>query len=120
MYSKAVEILIMNLFYFLHKHQCRDIYDAVAEAVKSLINRGYTIDFDKDEFKCFLVNDFEIDELYRFEGMSDPADETLVYAVSSKRFALKGIIVNAYGIYEDEEIATLVQKFTLHRQHSWL
>ncbi len=107
----------MNLFYFLNNPRGRHVDDTVTKAVKDLINRGYSIDFDKDEFKCFLVNDFEIDELYRFEGMNDPADETFVYAISSRRFALKGIIVNAYGIYEDEEIATLVQKFTLHHYH---
>ncbi len=38
---------------------------------------------------------------YRFEGVSDPADEAILYAISSAQFHLKGTLVNDYGIYSD-------------------
>jgi hypothetical protein len=46
-------------------------------------------------------DDFVIDKHYRFEGESDPADEAVVYAISSDKYNLKGILVNGYGASSD-------------------
>ena len=37
-------------------------------------------------------------------------DEAVVYAISSPVFGVKGVLVNAYGIYADEASDVLVQK----------
>ena len=59
--------------------------------------------------------EFEIDEVYRFEGESDPDDEAVVYAIPSLKHDVKGTLVNAYGPYANEISNALVQK--LHQQH---
>jgi hypothetical protein len=70
-------------------------YETVTEAVNELTKRGYTCNLNlsevranlpEDERNSLSVDDFDIDELYRFEGVSDPADETIMFAVSSNRF----------------------------------
>lgn len=98
----------------------RKNYDTVTEALADLKKRGYTIDFsiitDEECVVCRLTStvlspdDFEIDDLYRFEGNTDPGDEMIVYAISSKTKNLKGIVVNAYGMYADNASSAIVKK----------
>jgi len=87
-------------------------YVTVTEAIIALEDRGYSRDFNiHSETECFICNrsqtslsadDFEIDEVYRFEGNTDPGDEMIVYAISSKKFDIKGTLVSAYGMYEKQ------------------
>lgn len=99
-------------------------YDTVTEAMADLRKRGYTTDFsiltDKECLICHLTatvlspDDFEIDNFYRFEGDSDPGDEMIVYAISSKNTNMKGIVVNAYGMYADNTSSSIVKKLNTH------
>lgn len=98
-------------------------YETVTEAINDLAKRGYTDDLNissvraslpEEERKTLSANDFDIDEVHRFEGDSDPADETILFAVSSNRFHLKAFLVNAYGMYEDEGTFELIK--ALHQR----
>jgi hypothetical protein len=94
-------------------------YDTVTAAVQGLKKRGFTMDFNlaqncivchKDKFD---PDDFEIVEVYRFEGDSDPADEAVVYAIESKS-GLKGVLINAYGPYADAMSSEMAKKLEIH------
>ncbi|MBL7984140.1 MAG: phosphoribosylpyrophosphate synthetase, partial [Flavobacteriales bacterium] len=56
----------------------------------------------------------EIDEFHRFEGNSDPEDRSIVYAISSARHQLKGILVNAYGPDASPLNQAMVAKLATH------
>lgn len=92
-------------------------YDTVSEAVNGLKKRGFTIDFNIEEEKlvcnttplALAPNQFEITEIYRFEGNTDPGDEAVVYAIESKD-GQKGILVNGYGPEANTVDAELVKK----------
>ena len=56
--------------------------------------------------------DFEIVNFYRFEGMTDPGDETILYAIEEKG-GRRGTLVNAYGPYADEPSAEMVRKLNV-------
>src|SRR4051812_7448064 len=81
----------------------------VSEVLETLRKRGYVEDFRRlaDSLECervrcrLKVEDFEIDQSYRFEGDSDPSDMAVVYAISSPNHHLKGVLVDAYGTYSD-------------------
>ncbi|MEZ4906023.1 MAG: hypothetical protein R2822_31770 [Spirosomataceae bacterium] len=60
-------------------------------------------------FKVF-TNEFEIDEFYRFEGQTDPADEAILYAISSDKYNLKGVLVSGYGIYTEPLTNEMLEK----------
>lgn len=102
----------------------RKNYDTVTEALADLKKLGYTVDFsvltDKECLICHLTatvlspDDFVIDDFYRFEGDSDPGDEMIVYAISSKHDNIKGIVVNAFGIYSDSSSSAIVKKLAAH------
>lgn len=102
-------------------------YDTVTEAMADLKKLGYTVDFsivaEKDHLLDHLTStalspdDFEIDSFYRFEGETDPGDQMIVYAISSKNNNLKGIVVNAYGIYADNSTSKIIKKLDTHPGH---
>ena len=94
-------------------------YDTVTAAVNGLKQRGYTLDFNLGE-NCLICHedkfnpdDFEIVEVYRFEGNTDPADEAVIYAIESNK-GLKGILVNGYGVSGDSMSNELAKKLAMH------
>lgn len=60
-------------------------------------------------------NEFEIDETHRFQEMSDVDNESILYAISSTKNNLKGLLVNAYSIYADSASAALIRKLSFTR-----
>jgi len=95
-------------------------YDTVSEAVNGLKERGFDIDFNLEEncIVCnagkFDVSNFEIVEVYRFEGNTDPSDEAIVYAIESVK-GLKGILVSGYGISAEGMSAEMAKKLSIHK-----
>lgn len=97
-------------------------YDTVTEALAGLKSRGFVIDFNIsfDKLICsknsVTLNpaDFEIVEVYRFEGDTNPSDEEVVYAVESKDGKTKGVVTSAYGMYATEISSDLLQKLKIH------
>lgn len=94
-------------------------YDTVSAAVNGLKARGFTLDFNLRE-NCIICHegkfdptDFEIVEVYRFEGQTDPADEAVVYAIESNK-GHKGVLVNGYGISSDSMSGEMAKKLSLH------
>lgn len=98
-------------------------YETVTEAVNDLTSKGYTASFNKQEdnnnFSTISTSpeSFTIDDVFRFEGETDPADETIVIAVSSPSHDLKGILVNGYGIYDDAATSDVIRKLILSEQN---
>ena len=97
-------------------------YETVTEAINDLKLRGFTTDFNlafdtvrcRDTGKCLSPSELEITEHHRFEGNSDPADESTVYAIRSKDGLMKGTLVTAYGAYVDNVDADLLKKLSMH------
>ena len=96
------------------------VYDTVSEAVNGLKKRGYTLDFNLAEH-CLIchgdkfdINDFEITEMHRFEGNTDPSDEAVVYAIESKK-GRKGVLVNGYGVSAEAISGEMARKLSIAR-----
>lgn len=98
-------------------------YDTVVDALNGLKSRGYTINFNiafdklicSDNRICLNPQEFEIVEMHRFEGNSNPADEDVVYAVESKSGDIKGVISSAFGLYADAASTAMLQKLTINK-----
>ncbi|MBU7570569.1 MAG: hypothetical protein KAF41_07970, partial [Flavobacterium sp.] len=90
-------------------------YATVLEAIKQLRDAGFMVDFNIEG--NFLtanssndhIDDFEIVEVYRYEGDSNPDEESTVYGIESKD-GVKGILVTSYGMYIDDISEELLQK----------
>lgn len=93
-------------------------YSTVVEAIKKLRDKGYTVDFNLEE-NCLVCNtnkyepeDFEITEVYRYEGQTDPADEATVYGIESKH-GEKGVLVSGYGANMNSMTEAMLRKLSM-------
>jgi hypothetical protein len=98
-------------------------YENVLEAINGLKALGYTEDFNLKQncIECrngqYIIfhNEFEIDNYFRFEGDSNPEDQSILYAISSEKYNLKGILINSYGIYSDPISDEMVDKLKVKK-----
>ncbi len=99
-------------------------YDTLSQATTALKKQGYKIDFDFKEGKLQDVNSkeeyesskFHIVKLFRFEGMTNPSDMSIVYAISTADGEKnKGLLIDAYGTYSDDDSAEALKKMV--REH---
>lgn len=96
-------------------------YETLTEAIEGLRKQGYVEDFNlkqnciecrNGEYKVFH-NEFQIDKYFRFEGQTDPADECILYAISSEKYKLKGVLVNGYGISSESITNEMLAKLSM-------
>ena len=98
-------------------------YETLVDALNDLNKRGYTANLslegdtidDKSADIHMNADEFEIDEFYRFEGPSNPSDMSILYAISSKKYNLKGALVNAYGAYATDNSSEVHAKLHHHQ-----
>ena len=96
----------------------------LSEVTNVLKERGYTTEFNLKEnhLECvgthlkIFPGEFIVDKHYRFEGESDPSDEAIVFAISSQKNDLKGVLINGYGVSSDS-ISTEMIKALDERKH---
>ncbi len=87
---------------------------SLADVLNKLKAEGYTLDLNtKDSLKTYYADGqhytgFKIDKIVRMDVMTDPDDQSVVYAISSQDDNIKGILINSYGMYSDEKIDKII------------
>ncbi|RDK85536.1 phosphoribosylpyrophosphate synthetase [Marinirhabdus gelatinilytica] len=89
-------------------------YSSLSVAIENLQDEGYTVDFNlvedgiqsKGLKKKWKAGDCEVVRYFRFEGMTDPGDSSILYAIETTD-GQKGLLVDNYsaaGTYLSEEM----------------
>ena len=95
--------------------------ETLSQTMDTLRKEGYTDDFNlqqnclecrNGQYKVF-TNEFKVDKYFRFEGESNPSDAAILYAISSNHDGLKGVLVNAYGIYSEPLTDEMMEKLKI-------
>jgi len=81
---------------------------SLTHSLNRSIERGYTENFKATERGLvslessihYRPSDVEVVNFFRFEGVSDPADNSILYVIRAVDGA-KGTLVDAYGVYSD-------------------
>jgi len=89
----------------------------LAEALDDLDRRGFTGHFGVladglREFGTgvtFRADELRICDCFRFEGISDPGDMAIVYAIES-RTGVRGTLVDACGVYSNPAISEFMAR----------
>ena len=91
--------------------------------LNKLLDKGFTHGFKlkKNKLKClesgklYSPDELRIIEYHRFEGESNPADMSVVFAVECSD-GDKGVIVSAYGTYADKELIAFMDKVKIQER----
>ncbi len=89
----------------------------LSECIKTSLDRGYTENFrmiDKglateDEKSVYTPEEIRITNFYRFEGNSNPDDNSILYLIETDD-RKRGTLVDAYGVYADTLISNFVRR----------
>ncbi len=106
----------------MNSEHLNESFGTLSETINGLVKLGYIHDFNIHEecIVCHQANvklsptDFQIDKVYRFEGESNPDDNSILYVISSPSYKLKGTLVNGYGISSDDETSKVIEKLETH------
>jgi len=98
-------------------------YETLHEAINGLKSQGFTLDFNlrEDCIECGETgrldpDSFEITEVHRFEGMTNPDDSSVLYAIEGKN-GEKGVFVDAYGAYANSLSTAMIEKLRISHLH---
>jgi hypothetical protein len=97
-------------------------YSNLIEAIEGLRKQGYTTDFNlmqnclecsEKKYKLYH-HEFVVDKYFRFEADTNPDEQSIIYAISSETQNVKGILINAYGIYSDPVTDEMLQHLKIN------
>lgn len=91
--------------------------DTLVECMAVLRERGYSHNFTAtkedtildDAKKEYKPHEVKISSFYRFEGESDPGDNSILYAIETNT-GEKGVLVNSYGPTSDTKITKFIEQ----------
>lgn len=95
----------------------KDEMSSMVTVLSKLTESGYTTQFKPGKKglcsmttnKNFKPKDVKIEHFYRFEGESDPADSSIVYAIETCD-GEKGTLIDSYGPYSDPLLEEFIKK----------
>ncbi|MFE7085400.1 hypothetical protein ACFU8T_06085 [Sphingobacterium spiritivorum] len=74
--------------------ETRHNYETADVALAKLQQMGYNIDYNIEFDEIYSnTEEYQIDYLYRYEGSSNPDDESTVYGISNPSNGKKGVFV---------------------------
>lgn len=98
---------------------------SITECLDVLQRKGFADQFRIEEGgmvstadgKKYSVEDVIAVNFYRFEGMTDPDDTSILYAIETVD-GKKGTLIDAYGLYSDPEVSEFVKDMEIHKKTS--
>ena len=90
---------------------------SLSGCLNKLVLDGYTEDFKAGERgllslqseRIYEPGQVNVVDFMRFEGASDPADNTILYVIETND-GVKGTLVDAYGSYADPKVTTFMEE----------
>ena len=91
------------------------------ERIDELKEKGFGAEFQLTEqgLKCFDNNkiyqpsEIQITDFARFEGITNPDDMAILYAIETND-GVKGTITDAYGLYSDDNLGEFIKQVEIH------
>lgn len=89
----------------------------LVSTLHTLIEKGYREDYKAQDagLKALMAgtiyqpDQVKVVDFYRFEGTSDPADESILYVIETNDGG-KGTLVDAFGPSSDSKVTAFMQK----------
>ena len=89
----------------------------LVSSLNGLVQKGYREDYKVTDKglkalktdKVYQPEQVKVVDFHRFEGASDPADESILYAIETEDGG-KGTLVDAFGPSSDTKVTLFMQK----------
>ena len=102
-----------------------EAYMTLAGALDELARRGFTARFQvfdgglraAGSEETMRPKDLVVREYYRFEGISDPDDMAILYAIESTS-GVRGTLADAFGVYSDPATSAVMQDIPIRANGS--
>ncbi|KAA3619135.1 MAG: phosphoribosylpyrophosphate synthetase [Flavobacterium sp.] len=99
----------------------KNSYDTLTEAINDLTKMGYDVDFNlvnegvesKGLKAKWQACDLEVVKYYRFEGMTNPGDNTILYVIETND-GKKGLLVDNYSAKGTDISPEMIKKLNIH------
>jgi hypothetical protein len=92
--------------------QMRDLTEHLDYALKHGYDQSFQVTPDGlkslESEKLYMPDDLLIVNFYRYEGISDPEDNSILYLIETGD-GTKGTLVDAYGAYSDPEVESFMK-----------
>jgi hypothetical protein len=93
---------------------------SLAGAMDELVKRGFTEHFTlsgealrgANSGRTFRPGELVILDYRRFEGISDPDDMSIVYAIAAEG-GIRGTLVDAFGVYADPRVGAFLEEVAI-------
>ena len=98
----------------------KNTYSSLSKAIEDLKDKGYDTDFNlvddgiesKHLKKTWNAGQIEVEDAFRFEGMTNPGDNSVLYLINTDS-GEKGLLVDAYGAYSGQISQEMIQKLKI-------
>ena len=95
----------------------KDEMKSLAECINHLLKAGFDKQFkvipkglqELSSEKIYSPEQIKILNFYRFEGESDPADNSILYAIEADD-GIRGTLVDAFGPYADSKVTGFIKR----------
>lgn len=92
-------------------------FETLSQAMNALKQKGFNHEFDFKNANLynhfnkaeFTANQLKIVEVHRFEGVTNPSDSSILFAIICDDGS-KGLLVDAYGMYADADKTEFMSK----------
>ncbi|REG99417.1 hypothetical protein [Flavobacterium aquicola] len=92
-------------------------YTTVLEALQDLKSKGFHHDFNLNpEAIVENPNHYSVVHIYRYEGDSDPDEESIVYGIISNA-GIKGVFVAGFSANSDNEARLILEKLYIENKY---
>lgn len=84
--------------------------ETLSQVMNRLTTEGYKGNIPIADITRLDPSQWIIDDIQRFEGNTNPSDNSILYAISRKDGTQKTLLINAYGMDSESEISHFVKK----------
>lgn len=99
----------------------KNSYPSLSVAIEALQKEGYSEDFNlidegieaKAIKKMWKAHELEVVKFFRFEGLTDPGDNTILYVIETQS-GQKGLLVDVYGAESGNISREMIMKLSMH------
>jgi hypothetical protein len=102
-----------RLTFMTDLEKCLNKLEAEGYSNQYRVEKGLLVDLTNK--KKYKAKDVRVANFYRFEGISNPDDMSILYAIETAD-GNKGTLIDAYGMYSDDDTGAFLQAVEINKK----